>query len=54
MMPPTRWQAQRMKWDEALKQDKDSYNHIMSREMDSGHPEKELNWSLLIYERAMW
>jgi hypothetical protein len=21
---------------------------------NSGHPEKELNWSFLIYERAMW
>ena len=29
MMPPPKWQAQRMKWDEALKQDEDSYNHIV-------------------------
>jgi hypothetical protein len=30
MMPSPRWQAQQMKWDEALKQDEDSYNHIVN------------------------
>jgi hypothetical protein len=29
MTPPTKWQAQQMGWDEALKQDEDSYNEVV-------------------------
>jgi hypothetical protein len=30
MTPPTKWQAQQMGWQEAIKQDEDSYNHVVN------------------------
>ena len=30
-MPPTKWQAQQMGWQEAVKQDEDSYDHVVNQ-----------------------
>jgi hypothetical protein len=30
MMPPTKWQAQQMGWQEAVKRDEDSYDHVVN------------------------
>ena len=47
MMPPTKWQAQQMGWQEAVKQDEDSYDHVVNlareaiKELETRHFIKE-------------